>query len=73
MRLWFEMFQTWYFCGLNFTDIKKIETFQTISVDFQKSMKSVKLRENELEQNAKQEQEYKDEREQLKLALKNST
>ena len=28
-------------------------------------MKSVKLRENELEQNAKQEQEYKDEREQL--------
>ena len=45
---------------MNFTDIKKFETFQTISVDFQKSMKSGKLRENELEQNAKQEQEYKD-------------
>ena len=67
------MFQTWYFCGLNSTDIKKFETFQTISVDFQKSMKSVKLRENELAQNAKQEQEFKDEREQLKLELKNST
>ena len=36
-------------------------------------MKSVKLRENELAQNAKQEQEFKDEREQLKLELKNST
>ena len=64
--LWVEFYR--YQKVWNFSNYKR--RFSKIYEKCKITRKRVKLR--ELEQNAKQEQEYKDEREQLKLALKNS-